>query len=263
MVALRRNTRWLSLGGVACVAAAGLWMAATRGSTGAISAALLFQRYPPLDEVAADRIDALRRAAGVDDDALAAVNGTSQNLETVLSGVRSWFENNAGDLSTRQAAISDKRAEIRRLESANKNGSDVIGQLNTARAASAALESAHEGYLASARTGWLGSLTQAQRDLIGVMHGNAGLAMPYRALTLSDPQKEQLNSARRRYHQRLSGTRDAAARRALRLAHDQEVASAIGAGNVQQLGTLAGYLGAASSRTTAMVNYVLPRELEE
>ncbi len=271
MAYVKSHPRFLAL--LLCLAAGavtlGWWSLAPTTAVSAVGPsalpaahrAALMQVYEPLEESVADRIARLRRETGTDDAVLAAANLDAQGLVTVLSTLRTWFESNAATLATRDAAISSQRALIVRLESANTNGQNVIEDLNTARSTLADLEESHRTYLASARATWLSVLSQQQLALADLMW-DSSLDMPYRVLDLNDGQQKALRSARVRYQQRLSVTRDSASRHALKQQFEQDLETAIGSGNLTQLGSLAEYLAAASQRVVAAVNLVLPREGE-
>ena len=121
---------------------AGMTLAAIGGaiywSTSATPIALAQPSYTALDEETAARIDALRAAAGIDNDALAALDLSQVQLETVLSGLRTWYETNAATLAQQNESVARARATVRGLATQLGQGEDVAAALTAAESELAA-----------------------------------------------------------------------------------------------------------------------------
>ncbi len=256
MAVMKRNARWFGLGGVLFALLLAIWFMRLPYAP----AAFVVQSYPPLGDVDAARIDQLRRDAGLDDDVLACCDLTDEQLETLLSATRSWFDTNDATLAAAVSDIADQRALIRFLRSEIANGRDETQRLREAKAALAQAEAAHAALVSAVRTGVLGGLSPSQRTLADLMLAGGDLVMPYRILGLNDTQRDALSQTRSRYHQRLSVARSAQTRAGIHREYVSALQSAIGATNVQKLAALAAYRGAASQRVVAAVQLVLPRD---
>jgi hypothetical protein len=257
MAVLRRNTGWLSLAGIlVCALAVGGWVL----SRSAPAAVAMQQSYQPLDAVSASQIEALRRENGLDDDALAAIDASAQQLEALLVAVRSWHETNAAVWFQKRSAVADQRALIRQLRSAINMGRDRTAELAAAIRQLTQLEADYESSVAGLRLAAAVGLSPNQQALAERMRLRRSISMPFRVLGLNGAQDRALRQARSRYHQRLAVTRDTQQRATIREEYEQELESALGTANLQWLNTLRGYLGPASERVVAAVQTVLAVE---
>jgi len=266
MAFARRNAGWITvaalLGGVGLVGASWIawrWLPARP----AMLAALPPQSYTPLDEMSFGEVQQLRRDLHLDDDALGCMNLTATQLETLVAGLRNWYETNAADLRARRAALADQRALVRHHESEIKMGRGDVASLTDARGQLAVLEAAHASYLAGVETQVLASLSDAQRTQFDIAKANATMPMPLRALNLTAGQADAVRAARARYFRSIGVQRDPELLAAIKADYEQAVANAVGAANAQQLDTLRGILGPASVRVVSALNLVLPEEDEQ
>lgn len=255
MAVVRRNAGWFSVAGVLlCLIAGGWWL----WSVDPAPAMSQQGGYTPLDEAAAGHIEFLRRENGLDNDVLASLNLDAEELETLLAAVRDWYETNSAQFVTRYAALADKHALIRNYRSQIGMGVDCSSELATAQQELAQLETSYETLVAGLRRAALAELSNSQQALAEHMRSRRDVPMPFRVLDLNAAQDDGWQRARRHYLQQLCATRDANARATFSSAYDQELATALGTQNLQNLGSLSGYLGAASVRVVTAVQTVLP-----
>jgi hypothetical protein len=258
MAVVRRNAGWLSAAVlVLCAAVAGWWLLTPRPAP-----AMVQEGYTPLDAVAAGHIDALRRENGLDDDTLAALDATAAQLESVLAESRDWYDGNKTDLLTHWSGLADQRALIRRYQSEVAMGTDRASELASARQQLAQLEASYATFVAGLRQAAWVDLSDSQETLAEHMRARRDVPMPFRVLELSAAQDAGWQRARTRYLQRLAVTREAADRATIRAQYAQELETAIGSANLQNLASLRSYLGPASQRVVAAVQTVLPVESE-
>ena len=263
MAAIRRHAPWLApLAVAALFVAIGWWL--LRGTlpqasaAAAAAAAALQDPYPPLDPVTAGRLNQLRSDAGLDDDTLGVLNLDQSALVDLLADARTWFESNATQLQARRQTLAEQRALVRKHHSRIQMGEDAVGEYNAARTQLAQLEAEYATFVAGCTTGTLDELSEPQATLATRMREQKSLPMPYRTLSLTTEQQGELRKALIRYGQRRSNAATVEEREAARTAFDSELTSAIGAGNIQALGTLRGYLGESSQRLVSAINTVLP-----
>jgi hypothetical protein len=216
--------------------------------------------YTALDAVTADRIAVLRQDVGLDDDALACADLSAAQLEGTLAALRTWYAAEQADWLAASAAVADRRAVIRRLESAIANGQAEASALNAARQELTQAQAAYETLLAGLRTAATAGLSDSQRTVLNQMRTHRAVCMPFRILDISAEQQAGLARVLADYHQRLALVRNASAQAALAAEHAQAVADAIGADNVTLLAALAAYRGAAAERVVAALHLVLPVE---
>lgn len=211
-----------------------------------------------LDEVSGAAIAELRRDLGLSDDALGLANLSDLQLDSVLGGLRSWYETNRAQLETRRSALADQRALVRHYQSQISQGKDESANLTAARQALAGLESDFALFLTTASGSIVTGLSEGQNTALATVKANHDLSMPYAALSLSTEQKGALTQARIQYQARLSGTTDTEKQAAFASDFGGAVGSAIGAGNLNTLNGLGEYLGAASVRVEAAIRRNLP-----
>jgi len=216
------------------------------------------EEYEALDPVAATQIAELRIAAGLDDDALAACNLSDSELETVLAGVRTWFELNVSSWITNTSSVADKRALIRGCDSDIANGIDKSGVRAETIAQLDSAKTDRESLLTSLRSAVLNGFSEGVRGLIDLMRAQPDAPMPYRVLSLTSEQKDKIGQARSRYGQRCAATNDAGELAEIQTDFDTEIATILGQNNVTTLENMATYRGPASERVVAAVKKVLP-----
>ena len=218
--------------------------------------------YTPIDAVTAARIDVLCDGAGLDDDVLACLNLTSEQLATVLDGVRTWYETYEADWLTAHTAVEQQRAVVRHLEAAHVHDGAADGALTTARQELDQRETALDTQLAGLRSTVGTTLSAGQITLWERMRSRTQVAMPYRILALTSAQDRARVGATRRYVQRLKTVEDEDQRAAVEATYAQELETAIGTENLQLLASLRGYRGVASEALVLALNEVFPLEEE-
>jgi len=216
--------------------------------------------YQVLDPVAAADIGVLRRELGLDDDVLACLDLSDQSLEALLAGVRGWYEAHTAEWKAQRAALADQRARVRTLQTAVGVGQASAAALTAAKQQLAASETQYASGSAALRQSLIGQLPGAGQALVARMYAGRALAMPYRVLELSEAQRQALQSAQARYHQRLAVARQPESLSAIVSEYVQERATALGTGNLQTLAGLQSYLGPASERVVTVIARVLPVE---
>lgn len=216
------------------------------------------QGYLALDAVTAGRIEVLRADAGLDDDALAALDLTPAQLESALAALRSGYEANSSTWIARWSALADQRARVRLLESAINRGQDESSALAAARQGLAQLEAEYQSAVAGLRTTALASASEPQQLLAQRMAAQRAVPMPLRVLELSAGQQTELSAASCRYHQRLALARTSEARALIESEYHQQLESILGTPAMQTLTGLGERLGPASERVVAALRTVLP-----
>ncbi len=212
----------------------------------------------PLSAVEAARLHGLRTGGGFDDDVLASLNPTSEQLAAALPALRTWYETHRSDWLAASSAVADQRARIRLLRSALDNGQDVGAALTAAEQQLAQLENAYAVQLADLRAGCVATLSASQQALLEHMRTHPSAAMPLRVLELTAEQDTTLVRAATDYQQRLALARDAQARAALTAAYAQELQSLLSPTQRQQLVALAEYRGTAAERVVAALESTFP-----
>lgn len=261
MAAIRRSAPWLGLGTLfpACVTI--LWMGGPAHSAPAAMRAALFvfDDYAPLDEVAAFRIEQLRNDAGLDDDALAAANLSSQQLEAVLAALRSWYEGNTAGFVSATSAITDQRALLRECQSAVQSGRTPPAEIATVNLALAQATASYTATLSGLRANVLAGLSEGQRAVADRTFANKGQSLPQRVMSLSQEQRTNLRRIEASFRQRIAvlagSDRDQA-----QSDYGTAMASAMGQDNATLASALAGYRGGAAARVLAAVQKVLPTD---
>jgi hypothetical protein len=260
MAVVRRNAGWFSLAGVVlCICVAVGWLVSRTPTEAAVA---MQQSFEPLERAVAGQIEELRRDSGLDDDVLAAMDLSEQLLDRVLIAVRGWHETNRTQWLAKRSAVADQRALIRQLQSAINMGQDRTAELAAAREQLERLTADYDTFVARLRQTATANLSTQQQALAQRMYERRDVAMPFRALGLDATQDRAVKQGRSRYFQRLAVEREPRQRAAIQDEYTQELAAAIGTGNVQAISTLAGYLGPASKRVVEAVQRVLPVEPE-
>lgn len=267
MAFIRRNRVWLAPSTIVALGVALiLWIAVgapNRSDASPPPGALANQTtWAPLDSVAAGQIDRLRRDAGLDDDALIALNLTSVQLENWLGSIRTWYEANSEQFAARRQALADVRGMIVLHQGAISRGEDARTQLEAARAQLLQLQSDFDTFVNGCASNRRSELTESQQTLMDRMRQQRDLPIPYRVLSLTPEQRSALQAALQRYAQRCTTLRADDAREEARVALDREISAAIGAANVQLLDSLRQYVGVSADRLVAALGTVFPVEDE-
>lgn len=213
-----------------------------------------------LDPVKASAIRDLRAAAGLDDDALAACNLTDAQLDDVLGGVRTWFDNNGTGWLQTVAESAEQRGLIQGAESAQSNGVDRASDRTRALNALYALQQTRAESLANLRSASLANLTDAHRALIESMQMHSNLALPYRALSLSNDQQTKLAAATRRLAQRSASAQSNDELSAIQGDFQSDRQDALGTDTMIVILNLQDYLPASSERVVNAVRRMLPED---
>lgn len=251
MAAIRQNAGWLSV-----VAVCGVVLASWR--FGVLPAVSAQQTYTPLDDATQSSVDDLRRTAGLDNDALAALNLTEDQLEGMLAAVRTWHESTVATLRERRSALADARAAVRIEQSAVDNGQQRAEHLFRAKSQRTTAQASYDQLLTDLHAQAVSGLTPGEVALLFRLQANRVVQMPFRVLELSEEESGALQQALFKYGQRMATIRDEEERAAARIAFQSELASAIGAQNVATINGLGSYVPAASLRVTTALTEVLP-----
>lgn len=214
--------------------------------------------YEPLDAVTAAQMEALRHGAGLDDDLLVCLNLDEPRLETLLAGVRAWFERSGAGWLAATEAVSLQRATIRELRVDQLNGLDPGMSLVGAEQDLARLETAQDAQLAALRAALGATFSPGQIALLEQMRARAGVPMPFRVLNLTPEQDQAVAKATRRYHQRLALAHNTQSNAALAGDYVRELETAIGAANLRTLSDLRSYRTVAAERLVAVLKRVFP-----
>ena len=209
MAVVRRNPRITVLVFTMLAAAIAGWLICP-----GLQPALTDPIYTPLDAVTIAWIDVLRDDVGLDNDVLACVNLTSEQLTAVLPGVRSWFETHGADWWTVRTTVTQQRARVRHLEAACVYDSGDGGALTTARQELDQLETVLDTQFGGLRTTVATMLSAEQITLWERMRDHVQVSMPYRILDLGTAQDRARVGASHRYVQRLKMVEDAEQRAA-------------------------------------------------
>lgn len=255
MAILRRNAPWFGLVLFLCtVGLIGWWVYSPIPQTQALVAFAPFEPATPLARLDAARLEQLRRDVGLDDDTLGALGLSDAELDSVLSGLRGWYEQHAAALDTARSATADAHARIRSIRSKMDTGGDTAAltqQLTAARTELATAQSAYETLLTGVRSSVVGAGATERLSLINRMRSQKEMPMPYRALALSAEQRKNLRKALNAQAQRAGGAGPAV---------DWDVV--LGAGSAQQMASINATRGPASSRVVAALKRNLPVEAE-
>jgi hypothetical protein len=214
--------------------------------------------FLPVSAVDAANVLALRSGAGFDDDVLACINPTAQQLDTALPALRNWYDTHGPDALAAQRAVADQQARIRRIESAIANGQDQSAALLAAQQQLTQLQAAYETALADLRTATAATLSTSQQTLLDQMRVRPTTPMPFRILALTVEQQNALARVNTDYQQRLALARDPQTRAALATLYTQQLADTLGPNNLQLLAALAEYRGPAAERVTSALQTVFP-----
>jgi hypothetical protein len=214
--------------------------------------------YPPVSAVDAANVLALRSGAGLDDDVLACINPTAQQLDTALPALRNWCDTHGADALTAQRAVADQQARIRLLEAAIANDHDQSAALLAAQQQLTQLQAAYDTALADLRTAAAATLSTSQQTLLDQMRVRPTTPMPFRILALTVEQQDALARVSTDYQQRLALARDPQTRAALATLYAQQLVDALGPNNLQLLAALTEYRGAAAERVVSALQNVFP-----
>lgn len=257
MPVIRSNAAWLSAVAVCSIAV----VASLRLAT--LPAVSAQQTYAPLDDATQASIRDLRRAAGLDNDALAALNLTQNQLEHMLAAVRTWHESTFATLQERRSALADARAAVRIERSAVDSGQQRAEQLAQAKSQLITAQTSYDQLLADIREQAADDLAPTELALLSRFYANRAMQMPYRVLDLTAVELGALQQALFKYGQRVATARGDEARAQALEAFRSELASAIGAQNVATISGLGSYLPDASSRVTSALAQVFPTQVEQ
>ncbi|MCA9243708.1 MAG: hypothetical protein KDA32_07145 [Phycisphaerales bacterium] len=240
---------------------AGVTLAAVAvGSVGAISAFLWFWMQPvsygDLTPEQAAEIRQLRSDVGADNATLAALDLSAGAMETALADLRGWYTTNAATWRTARQGWVDTEARIRAASSLHAQGEDQRARLTTLRATLATQKAAYNTLCATARLS-MDNLPIDARAQMALMALQRDVALPFRALELTDQQRTDLKRLRSRYHQSLTG-KSTAERAQLASAHEQALTTLLGAQHMATLAGMRSYLTAASERAVTASALVLP-----
>lgn len=214
--------------------------------------------YEVLAPATAHRVTALRSAAGLDDDALAALNLSAEQLYTLLGEVRDWYDTDGAEAWAARAAVVDQEARIRQLRTALHLGADARAALTAAQQTLAQLEAAYANELAGLRASVAGTLSPSQSALLDHLRAHDDVPMPFRILGLTSAQQAALSQARADYLQQRALARDDEARTEAADTYRQALAGALGPEHLQTLAAFAAYRAGAAARVVAALNEVLP-----
>jgi hypothetical protein len=214
--------------------------------------------FLPVSAVDAANVLTLRSGAGFDDDVLACLNPTPQQLETALPALRSWYQTHGADGLAAYRAVADQQARIRLLEAAIANGHDQSAALLAAQRQLTQLQAVYDAALANLRTAAAATLSTSQQTLLDQMRVRPAMPMPFRILDLTVEQQNALARVNTDYQQRLALARDAQTRAALATLYAQQLADALGPNNLQLLAALTEYRGAAAERVVSALQAVFP-----
>jgi hypothetical protein len=261
MAILRRNAGWLgTIGGLALMAAVVWWVFTPATSSNAMLTAVAYwPSVPELTAVQAGQIERLRRDSGLDDDALACLDLSDDELDVVFTDLREWFDANATALANKLDAVATARNAVNAIRSQFDMGTEEDAQnLESAVANLAAAKSEYEALLVAAREDALESVSAGKAAIVTRMKANHAVAMPFRFLELSDEQRDQLHVAQGR-HFRIIGTLPADLDQTdAHDQHQQALETALGAEAIAELSDLAEFRAESARRLVAAIQRNLP-----
>jgi hypothetical protein len=193
MAYLRRHWRSWSL---VVVLAAAITLAVWHGLDRATA-----QADPVYDPIAATDREAIRdtlAAIDLDVEALTALNLSSRQAETILATARTWQTQQDQTLARLRAAAHERAGTLRRLQMTIETGpadperDEALAQARTnLRTARTAYHDARN----SLRSAITEELSQSQVTMWQVVSQRQGQPMPWRAIALTNAQREALDGA--------------------------------------------------------------------
>ena len=163
------------------------------------------------DAVTIGQIDHIRGLVGADSDTLVALLVDEDQARLALKACREWYLANHAQCHLLRQAVVARQRDVRETVCRIRVGPNEPEQARTLAVQRETLAKAREAYVAFVRQG-LGlrvdaCLTPVQRERRLVLLVNDGLAMPYRALNLTDQQRRQLGHAHRNLRQTVRAAR--------------------------------------------------------
>ena len=160
------------------------------------------QASSPLDRAVVDRTRQLRVQVGVDDEALAAMGVSAVQAKAVVAACGTWYGANQAACATLQtevvAARRAQREAVRRVRVGPRDET-LIAELPVLKQQVEAAEAAQIRFVREGLGGAVDAqLIADQQTLRQRLLANADLPMPYRAMSLTAAQKQQLAKAKLR-----------------------------------------------------------------
>ncbi len=168
------------------------------------------ETYTPIDMVQRDRVRNLLDHIHLDRDVLTALNLTNVQAENILSGARTWCENNLSTLTTLQDNIHIKVAAVRIHEKKFRTGPFDAGNdtaLTLTRQELSDARSAYETSITSMKTAMQLELSPSQQATWEAIKTGWGQQMPIRMLDLTDEQRMAVSKATRTYKRQRMASR--------------------------------------------------------
>ncbi len=254
MARLRAHVRAVTLFGVLLTCGGVLtWYGLSRPAEAAMLIA-----YLELSEQDAAEIDQIRRDLSMDGAALCCLDLSEPELDLVLNAVRTWHGTNSESWRSAHRAVADQIGIVRHIQSELRQGRGEVAELQSARATLAQRESEYDDLIDQLRQLVLASWTPAVRDTYANIADQPGLPLPFRALDLTQEQREAVATARRVYRARMAVELPDDVAAAERSSFEAAVASAIGSSNQLKLTAINETSTAASARVVASEQRVLP-----
>ena len=210
--------------------------------------------YTTVDVVQRDRIRNILDHIRLDMDALVALNLTAQQAETLISGTRTWCENNEVTLQTLQEDIHRKVTGVRTVEKTIAMGPHDVANLDALALARQELGDAKNSYetsLASLKASIDLQLSQSQQATWDAIKTGHGQQMPIRMLDLTDTQRLAVSKAQRTYKRRRMASQGGEQRSSAVTEYESSLDQIF---TVDQKNVISAYLGYYSSSSTAVVN---------
>lgn len=221
------------------------------------------QRYAPLTQIQRDAILNLLADVSLDRDVLVGLNLTTQQAESAVAAVRSWYLTNHATLYALDQTVQQKQAAVRALEKAVAMGpadAERDSQLSLARQDLTTARATYRSGLVSLEGTVSNLLSETQRSTWTAIKVGHGRTMPVRLLSLTDAQRLALSDAVQRYDRQQAAANDENARSSARTTLESANESILNVDQRNVISAYTGYFATASQAVAQALDTVLAVE---